>query len=794
MQEQPVHSSTKSIHQGNFNDPPAGNHSPTLTKSTLYLVAAAYGNGKIQKNGQGYLTLCPLHQDTRPSLSLMLDSNGQFTCYCHAGCNVKAVRERIEADFPQFFQVKRKEPRHKKPLPEYIYTKAEPLDQRALSYFCDTRDIILADGVMEAVKATFRLNTYRGSTSIVAPMSHKPGGKIHAIHQIFLDDAAPPAKIRQKYQGSKSGSAIWLGNIQKSLAIGEGVETCLSFFAATGIPVAIAGDASNLKNLTIPDTVSRLYLLIDQYTAKKGMQGQKAAVRAAEHYKHVEVWFVTPSSETFGSPTQKLDFNDLSSDEIKKRLAEASKSKSPARVVEKQDTIHIQKVRCSDAVHGEETISTAAWPHLQEKALPGIIGDFVGLATEDSEADPAAVLATLLVRTGVEIGDAPHFMVGETVHRLRLAAVIAGASSKARKGTSGRPVANLFSRYLPEVEESWQGAQTSNGPFSSGEGIVYAVRDPIKAWDRETQAEVVQDPGVADKRLFVMDEEFANVLTAAKRDGNKLSMIIRQAWDSGNIAPLIKNRKISTTRAHIGWVSHITIAELTSKLSESEALNGFGNRILWVCAKRPKLVPLPSPIPPEKMNRIASRLAGIIENAKSCGRIYMSNRARAYFTDIYPDLSQSKPGLAGSIVSRAEAQVIRLSMLYALFDEKRAIDTNHIESALAFWKYCEDSAFFIFQGKSENSYERKIMNALNQRNTMTGTELRDLFHRHLSKDTLTKTIRNLVALGEITVETRKTRGRPVTIYKKANPAELSSPSHRTANTCHLDEPNGVMEL
>lgn len=148
------------------------------------------------------------------------------------------------------------------------------------------------------------------------------------------------------------------------------------------------------------------------------------------------------------------------------------------------------------------------------------------------------------------------------------------------------------------------------------------------------------------------------------------------------------------------------------------------------------------------MNRIASRLAGIIENAKSCGRIYMSNRTRAYFTDIYPDLSQSKPGLAGSIVSRAEAQVIRLSMLYAL----------------------------------------------NQRDAMTGTELRDLFHRHLSKDTLTKTIRNLVALGEITVETRKTRGRPVTIYKKANPAELSSPSHRTANTCHLDEPNGVMEL
>ena len=50
------------------------------------------------------------------------------------------------------------------------------------------------------------------------------------------------------------------------------------------------------------------------------------------------------------------------------------------------------------------TPTIRTWPGLGRAALPGIIGDFVDLATDGSEADPAAVLATMLVRFGVEAG------------------------------------------------------------------------------------------------------------------------------------------------------------------------------------------------------------------------------------------------------------------------------------------------------------------------------------------------------------------------------------------------------
>ena len=83
------------------------------------------------------------------------------------------------------------------------------------------------------------------------------------------------------------------------------------------------------------------------------------------------------------------------------------------------------------------------WPILSQKALPGIVGKFVSLATKNSEADPAAVLATFLCQFGVNV-NSPFVMIGEAKHKCLLNAVICGDSSKARKGTSAKPVKRLF--------------------------------------------------------------------------------------------------------------------------------------------------------------------------------------------------------------------------------------------------------------------------------------------------------------------------------------------------------------
>jgi hypothetical protein len=41
------------------------------------------------------------------------------------------------------------------------------------------------------------------------------------------------------------------------------------------------------------------------------------------------------------------------------------------------------------------------------------------------------------------------------------------------------------------------------------------------------------------------------------------------------------------------------------------------------------------------------------------------------------------------MVARAPAQVLRLSMMYALLDMSTTIRKEHLEAALEIWRYCE---------------------------------------------------------------------------------------------------------
>jgi len=62
----------------------------------------------------------------------------------------------------------------------------------------------------------------------------------------------------------------------------------------------------------------------------------------------------------------------------------------------------------------------------------------------------------------------------------------------------------------------------------------------------------------------------------------------------------------------------------------------------------------------------------------------------------YAALSKEAPGLFGSVTARAEAHTARLAMMFALLDLRREICVEHLEAALALWRYCEASARYIF--------------------------------------------------------------------------------------------------
>ena len=81
--------------------------------------------------------------------------------------------------------------------------------------------------------------------------------------------------------------------------------------------------------------------------------------------------------------------------------------------------------------------------------------------------------------------------------------------------------------------------------------------------------------------------------------------------------------------------------------------------------------------------------------ARTIGELRRDPAAAALW-QVYGPLSDGRPGLLGAMTARAEAQVMRLAALYALGERSSVVRCVHLQAALALWRYCFDSARYIF--------------------------------------------------------------------------------------------------
>jgi hypothetical protein len=234
------------------------------------------------------------------------------------------------------------------------------------------------------------------------------------------------------------------------------------------------------------------------------------------------------------------------------------------------------------------------WPApLSSEAYHGLAGELVGMIEPHTEADNAAILVQLLIGFGNAIGRSAHFMIESDRHALNLYAILVGETAKGRKGTSWGRVRQLFEKAAPD----WVLERIAGG-LSSGEGLISAVKDAVEKQEPMRKEgriidyqKVIADAGVEDKRLLVLESEFASVLRMLERDGNTLSAIVRQAWDNGHLRVMTRTSPLKATGAHISIIGHITVDELRRHLNQTETANGFANRFLFTCVRRSKLLP-----------------------------------------------------------------------------------------------------------------------------------------------------------------------------------------------------------
>lgn len=409
------------------------------------------------------------------------------------------------------------------------------------------------------------------------------------------------------------------------------------------------------------------------------------------------------------------------------------------------------------------------WPVLSQKALYGLPGDIVRLIGPHTEADNAALLVQLLSAFGSLIGRTAYFRIGGDHHFTKLFAVLVGATAAGRKGTSWSEIERLLNR----VDESFRDA-IQNG-LSSGEGLIFHVRDPVTTSKpvkekngviTHYQDEII-DEGSREKRAFVVEPEFARVLKVITREGNTLSSVIRQSWDTDRLSVMTKN-PVKATEAHISIVGHITETELWRNLQETETANGFANRFLWICVRRSKYLPDGGNLQDGDLNEAVYKLRRAADFARNTYELRRDQAANELWHRVYRPLSDGFGGLLGSVTSRATAQVMRLACLYALLDRSNEIRLEHLEAALAVWQYAEDSAKYIFGMSTGDKMATAIQKALEGKpEGLTKTAIFDLCGRNKTAAEIDSALELLSELGRIEKRSEQgggKPGRPTAIY------------------------------
>ena len=393
-------------------------------------------------------------------------------------------------------------------------------------------------------------------------------------------------------------------------------------------------------------------------------------------------------------------------------------------------------------------------PELAHEVLYGLPGEIVETILPHSEAHMVALLINVVVGFGNALGRSVYLRVGADYHYLNLFALLVGRSSKARKGASWGFVRDLLHAIAPD----WCEECILSG-LSSGEGLIYQVRDPVVV-EKEGEP-IVHDAGAEDKRLLVIEGEFAGPLKAATRDGSILSPVLRQAWDGVKLATLTKNSPLQASDPHISLIGHVTMEELLRRLTEVETANGFLNRILVVLVERSKPLPFGGEWASVDVAPLVGRLRKALEFGRTVGELRWGASAKGAWAAVYEPLSEGKPGLFGAATARAEAQVVRLASLYAVMDLSRTIEYDHLAAALALWQYSEDSVRRIFGDSTGNPVADKIEEALKRTfEGLTRNQVRDLLGRNQSADRIEQALSLLLDLGRARHVMEKTGGRP----------------------------------
>jgi hypothetical protein len=417
-----------------------------------------------------------------------------------------------------------------------------------------------------------------------------------------------------------------------------------------------------------------------------------------------------------------------------------------------------------------------------EEMMHGLIGDFAQTAACGKGLNPIATALACMTWLSAEVGPRITISIGDEKHPARIYGLHVAPTS----GGKGSSLA-FVNRVREKINESYPDllGQRYDSSISSGEGLALKIHDGF-----------IQDgkklPPVGDKRLFLVEAEFAQVLTQTKREGNTVGTVLRNIWDYGkSISPMTKSERIWATDPHVSILGNITPFELRSKLTKNEIHGGTLNRVLMVYAEKKESVAFPEPTSENDVERFVEKISRIVNFAKGnygnnsfshsehcCATL--SHEAKELWQKEFESLDSSFGNeLVTAATSRKHTYALRISLLYAICDQSLVVDLDHLKAGIAWAKFSAVSAEYVLTAGKEESTPadpkkiEKLINFLTENNgTASRTDISKLcYNGHVNKDEFDKILQHLLNLRKIRKETlfvdSSAGKRPMFIYHLA---------------------------
>jgi hypothetical protein len=278
-----------------------------------------------------------------------------------------------------------------------------------------------------------------------------------------------------------------------------------------------------------------------------------------------------------------------------------------------------------------------------------------------------------------------------------------------------------------------------------------------------------------DKRLLVEEPEFGSLLTVMQREGNTLSMVLRNAFDDKTLSNLTKGDPHKASETHVTISGHITRSELLGHLTETKLGGGVANRFLFALVRRSKSLPFGG-----KREVFGKDLVEDLRLAIGFGEEHRAIEfsgeieegygysARELWIDVYEELSEGKPFLVGIVTSRAEAYVRRIASLYAVLDRSDVVRVPHLLAGLAVWSYCEQSCSIVFRNSTGDGRADRVLNEVKDAGSkgVSKTELYEVLGRNVKAGQLDSILKDLEKAGWVhrRPDKPKGKGRPREVW------------------------------